>query len=158
MIDKILYPGSFDPVTLGHEDIISQLCDISKKVYVGVAKNNNKNSFLSLEQRLDLLELLKVNHPNIIPVTYEGLTVELANELEITYIARGIRNQSDYIYEKDLTEMNYALNSNIRTVYFQSKAELLGISSSLVRQLISLDKNFSPFVNEVVFRKIKSWR
>ncbi|EDZ64028.1 pantetheine-phosphate adenylyltransferase [beta proteobacterium KB13] len=158
MIDKIIYPGSFDPITKGHEDIINQLQNLASVVIVAVAKDNDKNSLYSIDQRLNLLKELYQNHANIEVISYSGLTVDLAKKNNVSVIARGLRNEIDFAYERDLSDMNQKIDENIRTIFFQSDPALRSISSSLVRQLIHLNKDFSPFLSKKITNLINAWR
>ena len=158
MIDKIIYPGSFDPIIKGHEDIITQLQNLASVVIVAIAEDNDKNSLYSIDQRLNLLNELYQNHANIEVISYSGLTVDLAKKNNVSVIARGLRNEIDFAYEKDLSDMNQKINGNIRTIFLQSDPDLRSISSSLVRQLIHLNKDLSPFLSKKINNLINAWR
>ena len=109
MIDKIIYPGSFDPITKGHEDIINQLQNLASAVIVAIAEDNDKNSLYSIDQRLNLLNELYQNHANIEVISYSGLTVDLAKKNNVSVIARGLRNEIDFAYERDLGDLSRPL-------------------------------------------------
>ena len=158
MIDKIIYPGSFDPITKGHEDIINQLQNLASVVIVAIAEDNDKNSLYSIDQRLNLLNELYQNHANIEVISYSGLTVDLAKKNNVSVIARGLRNEIDFAYERDLSDMNQKIDGSIRTIFLQSDPALRSISSSLVRQLIRLNKDLSPFLSKKITNLINAWR
>lgn len=158
MINKIIYPGSFDPITKGHEDIINQLQNLASVVIVGIAEDNDKNSLYTIDQRLHLLNELYQNHANIEVISYSGLTVDLAKKNNVTVIARGLRNEIDFTYERDLSDMNQKIEGSIKTIFLQSETSLRSISSSLVRQLIHLDKDLTPFLSKKVTNLINAWR
>ena len=157
MIDKIIYPGSFDPITKGHEDIINQLQNIASAVIVAIAEDNDKNSLYSIDQRLNLLNELYQNHANIEVISYSGLTVDLAKKNNVTIIARGLRNEIDFAYERDLSDMNQKIDQDIKTIFLQSDPTLRSISSSLVRQLIHSNKDLAPFLSKKITNLINSW-
>ena len=157
MIDKIIYPGSFDPITKGHEDIINQLQNIASAVIVAIAEDNDKNSLYSIDQRLNLLNELYENHANIEVISYSGLTVDLAKKNNVTIIARGLRNEIDFAYERDLSDMNQKIDQDIKTIFLQSDPTLRSISSSLVRQLIHSNKDLAPFLSKKITNLINSW-
>jgi pantetheine-phosphate adenylyltransferase len=158
MINKIIYPGSFDPITKGHEDIINQLQNLASVVIVAIAEDNDKNSLYTINQRLHLLNELYQNYVNIEVISYSGLTVDLAKKNNVTVIARGLRNEIDFTYERDLSDMNQKIEGSIKTIFLQSDLSLRSISSSLVRQLIHLDKDLAPFLSKKVTNLINAWR
>lgn len=157
MIDKIIYPGSFDPITKGHEDIINQLQNLASVVIVAIAEDNDKSSLYTIDQRLNLLTELYQNHTSIEVITYSGLTVDLAKKNNVTFIARGLRNEIDFAYERDLSDMNQKIDEDIKTIYLQSDPDFRFISSSLVRQLIRLNKDLAPFLSKKILTLIKAW-
>ena len=158
LINKIIYPGSFDPITKGHEDIINQLQNLASVVIVAIAEDNGKNSLYTIDQRLHLLNELYQNYANIEIISYSGLTVDLAKKNNVTVIARGLRNEIDFTYERDLSDMNQKIEGSIKTIFLQSDPSLRSISSSLVRQLIHLDKDLTPFLSKKVTNLINAWR
>ena len=156
-LDKILYPGSFDPITLGHEDLIRQATRLASTVIVAVAEDNQKTSLFNSKQRVLMLEAIQKNYPNLEMVSYSGLTIDLVKKLNVQYMIRGLRNEIDYINERDLNDMNRILNPEIHTIFMQSDPVVRSISSTLVRQLIHLKKDFSHFVSKEIFNLISSW-
>jgi len=156
-IDKILYPGSFDPITLGHEDLIKQAARLASTVIVAVAEDNQKISLFTSKQKVLMLEAIQQNYPNLEVVSYSGLTIDLVKKLNVQYMIRGLRNENDYINERDLNDMNRILSPEIHTIFMQSDPVVRSISSTIVRQLIHLKKDFSPFVSKEIFNLISSW-
>ena len=115
-------------------------------------------SLYTIDQRLHLLNELYQNHANIEVISYSGLTVDLAKKNNVTVIARGLRNEIDFTYETDLSDMNQKIEGSIKTIFLQSDPSLRSISSSLVRQLIHLDKDLTPFLSKKVTNLINAWR
>lgn len=156
-LDKILYPGSFDPITLGHEDLIRQATRLASTLVVAVAEDNQKKSLFTCEQRVLMLQVIQKNYPNLEVVSYTGLTIDLLKKLNVQNMIRGLRNEIDYINERDLHDMNRILSPEVNTVFMQSDPGVRSISSTIVRQLIHLKKDFSPFVSKEIFNLISSW-
>ncbi|MEK9771382.1 MAG: pantetheine-phosphate adenylyltransferase [Nitrosomonadales bacterium] len=156
--NKILYAGSFDPITNGHMDIINQLSDIFSKVIVGIPEDNGKKCLFSSEQRRLLIEASISKIKNIEIREYQGLTTDFAKEENIFYLARGFRDAFDMTYEKQLAEMNSQLAPSVKTIFLQSNILNNSISSTLVRQIIQARGNFAQFVHPKAYRLIQSWR
>ena len=104
-----------------------------------------------------MLEAIQKNYPNLEVLSYSGLTIDLVKKLNVQYMMRGLRNEIDYINERDLNDMNRILSPEIHTIFMQSDPALRSISSTIVRQLIHLKKDFSPFVSKDIFNLISSW-
>ena len=115
-------------------------------------------SLYTIDQRLHLLNELYQNHANIEVISYSGLTVDLAKKNNVTVIARGLRNEIDFTCERDLSDMNQKIEGSIKTIFLQSDPSLRSISSSLVRQLIHLNKDLTPFLSKKVTNLINAWR
>ena len=143
-----LYAGSFDPITYGHLDIIKQGTEIFDKVIVGVAYNPEKQGFLPIGDRIKLIEACVNGMPNVGLAFYSTLTVEFAKENNAQVLLRGIRNSSDFEYEKQLAEINSKLEPSIKTVFLTAIPEHASISSSAVRELILHKQNLNLFVPE----------
>lgn len=151
---KALYAGSFDPITLGHMDIINQTSEIFDTVIIGVAHNPDKKCFLLPEKRVELIKECVKNISNVEVYTYEGLTVDFAKSHKASVLIRGLRNSADFEYENQLAQMNSDLDSSIKTVFLTSKPEYNHISSSSVRELIYYGVDISKYVPEPVNRFI----
>lgn len=156
--NKILYAGSFDPITNGHIDIIKQLSDIFSQVIIGIPRNNGKECLFSPEQRRLLVEASISDIENIQILEYQGLTVDFAKKENITYLARGFRDAFDMTYEKQLADMNSQLLPSIKTIFLQSNIVNNAISSTLVRQIILAEGDFAQFVHPNAYQLIQSWR
>ena len=147
---KVLYAGSFDPITSGHMDIIKQASEIFDTVIVGVAHNPAKKSFISKEKRVELIKECVKDLLNIEVFAYEGLTVDFAKSQNASLLIRGLRNSIDFEYEKQLSKINSDINTCIKTVFLISKPENSHISSSAVRELILHKQDISKYVPKPV--------
>ena len=149
---RALFPGSFDPITLGHEDVINRATKIFDKVIVAVAEDNNKNSLLTLEQRLELVSEIYQDNPKVETVSFSGLTVEFAEKIDANIILRSIRNTIDFESELQLAKMNQAIASRIETIFIAPSNDYQFISSTLVRQIHQLGGKMDAFVSPNVIR------
>lgn len=150
-----IYPGSFDPVTYGHLDIIERTAGIFDKVIVGVLKNNAKNPLFTLEERTEMLKEVTKQYPNVEIVTFGGLLIDFSASIGADVIVRGIRAVSDFEYELTMAQTNRCLNPKVETMFFATSAEYSYISSSMVRELAAFHGDISRFVPEYVSRKIQ---
>ena len=152
-----LYAGSFDPITLGHLDIIEQSANIFNRVIIGIAYNSEKKGFISVPDRLELIKESVKHFSNCEVFSYEGLTVNFAKEHNASVLIRGIRNSADFEYELQLSRVNFDLNKNIKTVFLTSKPEYNHISSTAIRELLLHKCDISKYVPASVsnyFQKI----
>lgn len=149
---RALFPGSFDPITLGHEDVINRATKIFDKVIVAVAEDNNKNSLLNLEQRLELVSEIYQDNPKVETVSFSGLTIEFAQTKDANIILRSIRNTIDFESELQLAKMNQAIASGIETIFIAPSNDYQFISSTLVRQIHQLGGKMDAFVSPNVIR------
>jgi len=150
-----LFPGTFDPVTFGHIDIIERSVPLFDKLFIGIGINSNKKPMFSAEQRVHWLEDIFKTEPKIEAVIYEGLTVECCKKVGATYILRGIRYVNDFEYEKAIADMNRSLDENIETVFLTCLPKFTSVASTLVRDVIRNGGDVSQFVPEVVLRTIQ---
>ena len=142
-----LYPGSFDPITLGHEDIINRALKICDKLVVAVSQDNQKAAFLSSEQRINLIKSIYKNYTNIEVVSYQGLTADFAKKIDADFIIKGLRNPSDFVVESQMAQLNKVLLDEVETIFLDSSDLYRSISSSLVKQIYHLDGDISQFVS-----------
>ena len=149
---RALFPGSFDPITLGHEDVINRATKIFDKVIVALAEDNNKNSLLTLEQRLELVSEIYQDNPKVETVSFSGLTIEFAQTKDANIILRSIRNTIDFESELQLAKMNQAIASSIETIFIAPSNDYQFISSTLVRQIHQLGGKMDAFVSPNVIR------
>ncbi len=140
-----LFPGSFDPYTIGHHDILMRALPLFDKVVIAIGINRNKKPYFPIEERLSSLHELYEGNKKIEIITYNTLTTDLAQTIGAQYIIRGVRNFSDYEYELTIADVNRKL-TGIETVLFFSKPELSHVSSSIVRELHSFGKNITEYL------------
>lgn len=141
-----LFPGSFDPITKAHVDILKRSVALFDKVYVGVGLNSNKKPLLDVNTRLDMLKAVFADDNRIEIVTYEGLTVDYCQEIGASYMIRGIRTVSDFEYEKAIAQMNHALIPDIESIFIVSKPGYSSISSTIVRDILRFGGDVTQFV------------
>ena len=142
-----LFPGSFDPFTKGHEDIVKQSLNLFDKILIGISKNSTKNNFFSLEERIEKINLLYKKNNRISVLCYEGLTIDFCKKENINFLIRGIRNEIDFTYEKDIANSNRELDNNVETIFFISSPTYSHISSKIVREIIKNNGDISKFVS-----------
>ena len=145
-----IYPGSFDPITNGHVDLIHRACKLFDKVIIAITQNTNKDSFLSINQRVKAVETAIEPLTNTRVLSFDSLLVDFAREHNAQIIIRGLRAVSDFDYEFQLSGMNKRLNPTIETLFMTPSEEFANISSSLVREILSLGGDISQFVPESV--------
>ena len=145
-----IYPGSFDPITNGHLDILKSGSEIFDKVIIAVSYNINKQGFLSIDERVDLIKKSVSHLENIEVDCFEGLTVEYARKKGANILLRGLRTSFDFEYELQLSQTNNALFNDLKTVFLITKPEYNFISSSMVREILLNKGDISKFVPKVV--------
>ena len=145
-----IYPGSFDPITNGHVDLIHRACKLFDEVIIAITQNTNKDSFLSIDQRVKVVETAIEPLTNTRVLSFDSLLVDFAREHNAQIIIRGLRAVSDFDYEFQLSGMNKRLNPTIETLFMTPSEEFANISSSLVREILSLGGDISQFVPESV--------
>lgn len=146
-----VYPGSFDPVTKGHLDILKNAADIFDKVIIAVAHNSGKRSFLPVEKRVELIKKSLGHIENAEVDSFEGLTIEYAKKQGAQVLIRGLRAVSDFEYEMQLSQTNSALCSDVKTVFLITKPEYNFISSSTIKEILNNGGDISKFVPEPVY-------
>jgi|TARA_B110000977_G_scaffold107581_1_gene140074 pantetheine-phosphate adenylyltransferase len=154
-----LYPGTFDPITLGHLDIIKRACVLVDKLVIGVAINRDKRPLFSLEERVEMIErnLTKFEHTNteILVEPFENLLIDKAQEIGAQIVIRGLRAVSDFEYEYQLVGMNRAMNDSIETTFLMAEAKHQAIASRLVKEISRLGGDVSKFVTPGVKEALK---
>ncbi len=147
-------PGSFDPVTLGHLDIISRASGLFDKVIVAVLCNMDKNPSFTVEERMELLREVTRGYDNVEIDSFDGLLVDYAKEKGAVAVVKGLRAVSDFEYEFQMSMINKKLYSQVETVYLNTSQEYMYLSSSVVKQIASLGGDISNFVPETIHDKI----
>ena len=143
---RCLYPGSFDPVTLGHMDIIRRAAAIFDTVIVGVLHNPDKQGCFSVPQRVDMLERACASLPNVQVIAYGGLLAQLTKDMDIRVVVRGVRGMADWESETAMARINRQLNPGLETVFLPASPGREEISASMVRQLAAFGAELSSFV------------
>ena len=143
---RCLYPGSFDPVTLGHLDIIRRAAAIFDTVVVGVLHNPEKKGCFSVEQRVDMLQRVCRDMPNVQVISYGGLLAQLTKETGISVVVRGVRGVADLESETAMARINHQLNPALETLFLAASPEMGEISASMVRQLAAFGADLSAYV------------
>lgn len=151
-----LFPGTFDPVTFGHIDIIERGLPLFDKLFIGIGTNVNKVPMFSAEQRKQWLDEIFKDEPKIESVIYDGLTVECCKKVNANYIVRGIRYVNDFEYEKAIADMNRSLDEKIETIFLTCLPQYTSVASTLVRDVIRNGGDVSQFVPDAVLRTIQN--
>lgn len=141
-----VFPGSFDPITSGHEDLIKRAIPIFDRIIVAVGINAQKKYLFSLEQRMAWLEDVFAEYDNVEIGSYEGLTVRYCKEQNANFIIRGLRNSSDFEYEKQISQLNHIIGEGIETIFLISSPQYSHISSSIVREIINNNGDASSLI------------
>lgn len=147
---RAIYPGTFDPITNGHIDILKKATNVFDEVILAVAKVTGKNTLCNLAERKYLCKESTKNLPKVRVMDFDGLAIDFAKKVEAYSIVRGLRAVSDFEYELQLALMNKKLDSNLDTVFFIPDYQHLYLSSSMIRQIVSLGGDLKDFIPEVV--------
>lgn len=150
-----LFPGTFDPITIGHLDIINRSLPLFDKLIIGIGRNANKAPMFSEEQRLAWIREIYKDNPKIEAVVYEGLTVQCCQKVGAQFILRGIRYVNDFEYEKAIADMNRSLDHNIETIFLTCLPQYTSVASTLVRDVIKNGGDVMQFLPEVVAKTLK---
>ncbi len=150
MASGALYPGTFDPFTNGHEELVLRATDIFGSVVIAVAESSRKQPLFTLEERIELIRAVVGNNPNVDVVGYSGLTVEVAKQRGLKAIIRGLRAVSDFEYEFQLATMNRHLETEVDTVFLTPTEKYTFVSSTLVREIARMNGDVSSFVHPTV--------
>lgn len=156
MATGALYPGTFDPFTNGHEELVRRTAGLFGRVIIAVAASPRKQPLFTLDERIELIKSVVGDVPGIEVVGYEGLTVEVAHQHNAKAIIRGLRAVSDFEYEFQLATMNRHLASDVETVFLTPTEEFMFVSSTLVREIAALGGDVSGFVNESVSKALNN--
>lgn len=149
------FPGTFDPVTLGHTDIINRSVHLFDKLVIGIGRNSNKEPMFSAEQRLYWINEIYKDESRVDALVYEGLTAECCRKVGAQFILRGIRYVNDFEYEKAIADMNRSLDSSIETIFLTCLPQYTSVASTLVRDVIRNGGDVSQFLPDVVLKSMK---
>lgn len=143
-----IFPGSFDPITRGHEDIINRAVPLFDKIIVSIGRNREKKSYFTIDERLGFLKQVFRDNPKIMVDTYEGLTVNYCREIGAKFILRGLRTSADFEFERSIGQVNKKLYPEIETVFLLTHPEFTSLNSSVVRDILTHGGNVDMFVPE----------
>lgn len=141
-----IFPGSFDPITKGHESILVRALPLFDEIIVAIGKNSNKQNYFSIEQRKKWLKQVFSKEPKVRIATYSGLTIHFCKKMKANYILRGLRTSADFEFEKSIAQNNKIMAPEIETIFILPVSELSAINSTIVRDIIRNGGNASPFV------------
>ena len=143
---KAIYPGSFDPLTLGHLDIIERSARIVDELVVGVLNNSAKNSLFSLDERVSMIKEMTDSMPNVTVTSFNGLLVDYMREIDATIIVRGLRAVTDFEYELQIAQTNHVENPEVETIFLTTSLQYSYLSSTIVKEFASHGGDLSKFV------------
>lgn len=150
-----LFPGTFDPVTLGHVDIIDRALPLFDKIIVGIGLNASKAPMFTAEQRLRWIQEIYKDEPKVEGAVYEGLTVDFCRQIGARFILRGIRYVSDFEYEKTIADANRTLDKSIETIFLTGEPKYTSVASTIVRDIIRNGGNASLFLPAEVYQSLQ---
>jgi pantetheine-phosphate adenylyltransferase len=151
------FPGSFDPFTSGHEDIIQRGLKFFDRIVIGIGQNTGKKYLISAANRKSLIETVFQQEERVTVIEYSGLTVEYCAKNNIHYILRGLRSGQDFEFERTIAQLNQKLNPGIETIFIMSKPEFMHISSTIVREILINDGNAEGFLPKSIGLKINGY-
>ena len=152
---RAIYPGSFDPVTFGHLDIMTRACNIVDELIIGVLRNKAKMPLFSVEERVKMLEEVTCNLPNVRIIPFEGLLVDFAKKMDAKVVIRGLRAITDFEYELQMAQTNQKLQSDIETLFLTPSLDYSYLSSTTVKEVAAFGGDISQFVPEAVADRMK---
>ena len=141
-----VFPGSFDPITIGHVDLVKRALPLFDKIVVAIGVNSQKKYLFDLDQRIKWLEKVFADDDRIEVGSFEGLTVDFCKDIGARYLLRGLRNASDFDYEKTISQLNHIIGNQVETVFLISRPEYSHISSTIVREIIRGGGDIRPFL------------
>lgn len=150
-----IYPGSFDPITNGHLDIIRRAADLCDRLLIAVARNSSKQGMFSVQERIDLMRQV-ITWPHVEVVTFDGLLVDYARSVGAKAIIRGLRAVTDFEYEFQMALMNHRLQPEVETIFLTAREDYTYLSSKLIKEVGQLGGDISEFVPEAVARALRN--
>ena len=150
-----VFPGSFDPITTGHESVINRALPLFDKIIVAIGINSTKESYFPIEKRKQWIEKVFAGNKKIEVKTYKGLTIDFCKQIKAGYILRGLRTSADFEFERVIAQMNRTMNENIETVFILSTPELSAIASTVVRDIIRNGGDAGKFVPTAIRKELK---
>lgn len=153
---RAVYPGSFDPVTYGHLNMIERSCNLVDELIIGVLKNRKKVPLFSVEERIDMLKEVTRDMPGVRVLPFEGLLVDFARKMSAGMIIRGLRAVTDFEYELQMSQTNYKLSPGLETIFLTTSLEYAYLSSTTVKEVAAFGGDISQFVPDIVAEKIQA--
>lgn len=150
-----LFPGTFDPITLGHTDVIDRSLDLFDEIVVGIGVNSAKTPMFLLEQRMQWIREIYSHTPKVKVISYEGLTIKICKEVGAQFILRGIRSIGDFEYEKAIADVNRMMDNSIETIFLSCSPRYSTLASSLVRDVLKYGGDASQLLPENIIRELK---
>jgi len=147
---KAVFPGSFDPITTGHVDLVKRALFLFDEITIAIGVNSQKQTLFDVDKRKQWIEYVFRDEPRVMVDVFEGLTVHYCQKVGAHFLLRGLRNASDFDYEKTISQLNHIVGENVETVFLISKPEFSHISSTIVREIIKGKGNAKPFLPEGV--------
>lgn len=154
-MNKAIYPGSFDPVTLGHLDIIERTSKMFDRVIIGVLNNKSKSPLFSVEERVNMLKEVTANLPNVEVQSFEGLLIDFVRKNDARVIVRGLRAITDFEYELQMAQTNRVIAPEVDTIFLTTNLRYSYLSSSIVKEIAEFDGEISAFLHPVVAEKVR---
>ncbi|RAJ88181.1 phosphopantetheine adenylyltransferase [Chitinophaga dinghuensis] len=151
-----LFPGTFDPITLGHTDVIDRALDLFDKLVIGIGYNSAKQPMFPLEQRMEWIRQHYKNDSRVEVASYQGLTIDFCRKINARFILRGIRGVGDFEYEKAIADVNRTMEPTVETIFLTCTPQYASIASTLVRDIHRHGGDVSPFIPAAVLEGIKS--
>ena len=153
-----LFPGTFDPVTMGHTDIIDRALPLFEKLVIGIVRNANKKPMFSEKQRVKWLKEIYKDNPKVEVLAYDGLTVDCCKKVGANFILRGIRYVNDFEYEKAIADMNRSIDTRVETIFLTCLPKFTSVASTLVRDVLRNGGDVSQFLPDEVNQSIKKMK
>ncbi|MBS6954832.1 MAG: pantetheine-phosphate adenylyltransferase [Enterocloster asparagiformis] len=154
-MNKAIYPGSFDPVTLGHLDIIERTSKMFDRVIIGVLNNKSKSPLFSVEERVNMLKEVTSNLPNVEVQSFEGLLIDFVRKNDARVIVRGLRAITDFEYELQMAQTNRVIAPEVDTIFLTTNLRYSYLSSSIVKEIAEFDGEISAFLHPAVAEKVR---
>ena len=155
---RVIYPGTFDPITVGHLDIVRRACTMFDEIVIAVADSQAKRPMFSIEQRIEMAKAATADHPKVKVIGFESLLVDLSEKLDANIIVRGLRAVSDFEYELQMGYANASLKKNLETVYLMPSLEYAFVSSSIVRTILTFDGKVDHLLAPSTLELIRGYR
>lgn len=153
---RVIYPGTFDPISYGHINLVKRVLRLSDSVIIGISTNNHRDTLFSQKERLEIIKEIFFEYPQINVVLFDGLLINFCNTIGVDTIVRGLRTVSDFEYESQMTSINYQLNKKIETIFLASDKKYSYLSSTMIREIAKIDPSqVAPFVSPVVLKGLK---